>query len=173
MRNFEERMDEIQKRSHARIIRRRRQLSMLCMPLVAAVCVCGALMIRQPGVYSQTDSTQPNIPIMQAYSDSIPALNEEFIPTYTDKEKVAIIQDLIAELVLVEEFTIDMTRADTIHTQAMSANETFTFILESEDSTTEYILIGNTLADRNAEAVYKLTDLQHVALLELLELPVE
>ncbi len=173
MRNFEERMDEIHKRSHARILRRRRQLIMLCMPLVAAVGAVGALKIQRPRVYQQTDITQPTITIIQEYSNSLPTLAVEYIPKYTDREKVEAIKTLIAGLVLIDEFTVDTTRADSIHTQAMSAHEIYKFILESDDGTTEYTLIGNTLAGRSADKVYKLTDYQRVTLLKLLELSVE
>lgn len=173
MRNFEERMHEIHRRSHARILRRRRQLTMLCMPLVAAAGVVGALKIHRPGVYQQTDITQPTIAIIQEYSNSLPNLTVEYIPKYTDREKVESIQTLIAGLVLIDEFTVDTTRTDSIHTQATSAHEIHKFILESEDGTTEYTLIGNTLADCSADVVYKLTDYQRVTLLNLLELPMK
>lgn len=173
MRNFEERMEEIQKRSKARILRRRRQLTALCVPLVTGLFVGAALMI-QPEIYQPVDITQPTITIVEQYSNHLSTLPIEYsIPKYTDNETVTSIKKLIAELAIVEEFTIDETSADSVRTQTMSANEVYLFVLESEDGTTEYTLIGNTLADRNADVVYKLTDHQRVTLLELLELPAE
>ncbi len=173
MRNFEERMNEIQKRSRARILRRRRQLTALSTSLVAAVCVCGAALLRQPGIYAQTYSSQPTGTIILEYSNNLPTLDAEHNAKYTDKETVESIKSLIDDLVLVEDFTTSTTRADTVFTQATSAHESYTFILESEDGATEYTLIENTLVDRSAEAVYKMTDHQRVALLKLLKLSVE
>lgn len=173
MRNFEERMEEIQKRSKARILRRRRQLTALCVPLVTGLFVGAALMI-QPEIYQPVDITQQSVTLYQEYSDHLSTLPIEYsIPKYTDNETVTSIKKLIAELAIVEEFTVDATCTDTIRTQATSVNEVYMFVLESEDGTTEYTLIGNTLADRNADVVYKLTDHQRVTLLKLLELPAE
>lgn len=173
MRNFEERMNEIQKRSRARILCRRKQLTALSVSLVVAVCVCGVLLLRQPGIYTQTYSSQTTATIILEYSDNLPTLDAERSAKYTDKETVESIKSLIDDLVLIEDFTISTTRAFTAHTHVMSAHESYRFLLESEDGTTEYMLIGNTLVDSSAEAVYKLTDHQRVALLKLLELPVE
>ena len=120
------------------------------------------------------NSSQPTTTVIQAYSSSLPALIVEYNASYTDKETVDSIKSLIGDLTPVEDFPVSAMRIDTAHTQAMSAHESFDFVLESEEGTAEsYILIENTLADCNTDTVYMLTDYQLAMLLELLAIPIE
>lgn len=174
MRNFEERMTEIKKRSHARIIRRRKQLTALCMPMVAALCVGGALLIQQQAIYKNSDSTQPSGSTIQQYSGSITVVDGDNCITYTNRDKVESVRRLVSNLPPAGDLILNVTQAYSHHIKTTAAVESYAFILEAEDGTTEsYTLQGNTLANRSTVAVYSLTDSQRTALLALLELPVK
>ena len=151
MRNFEERMAEIQKRSQARITRRRHQITALCVPLVAALCVTSAVQMDHGSV----------IVIKGNQSD-----------TYTSPDTVDALRHLVSSLPPVQndaEISAQRYNQD-INTQVTSLTESFTFILEAEDDTLRYKLVDKILVNLETDEMYALTDAQRAELLKLLSI---
>lgn len=171
MRNFEERMAEIQKRSHARIARRRHQITALCVPLVAALCVSGALLIPQQTAYDPVDTVPTETAVMQD-SGSVTVMNGSVSVTCSSRETVDALQRLVSSLSPVQDtpVTMDEKNNHEFTFQATSLTEKYTIILETEEGTAQYRLIGKILKNMDTDEQYALTDTQRAELLKLLEL---
>lgn len=171
MRNFEERMAEIQKRSSARITRRRHQLTALCVPLVAALCVSGALMIPQQTAYDPVDTVPTEMTQLQ-YSGSITVFDGNGTFTCSDRDTVDAVRHLVSSLPPAEqESNAVIQRYDHSFTaQTTSLARSYAIVLETENETVHYKLVGKLLAKTDTDELFELTDAQRVTLLELLEI---
>ena len=167
MRNFEERMAEIKKRSHARIARRRKQLTMLCLPLVAMLCIGGTLLTR-PNENGYTTSLQSTA----QQGSSLTVQTGEKSKTYTNANRVEKTILLLESLCVVEETYIATTQTYSSHTDAAVEVISCTFVLKAEDGATEsYKLYDRVVTDQETLEVYVLTEAQYQELLKLLGLP--
>lgn len=169
MRNFEERMDEIQKRSHARIVRRRKQMTALCVPLVAALCVGGALLIPKQTPY-HNDMTIPAGTTIMQYCGSVTVVNGNLTVSYSNRDTVEAVRHLVSSLPPMEDSAIETAQKynHIMTTQATHRATNYTIILETEDGTTRYKLLGSILTNQDTDELYALSDTQRVALLEIL-----
>lgn len=171
MRNFEERMTEIKNRSHARIIRRKKQMTALCVPLMAALCVGGALLIPQH-INLYKDTVIPTATTVVQYSGIVTVVNGNKTVTYSSRDIVDAVRHLVSALPPVEQTAMDTVQNNshefTKQTTALTIN--YTIILETEDGTSHYKLQGNVLSNRDTGEWYVLSDMQRDELLGLLEL---
>lgn len=171
MRNFEERMNEIKNRSHARIIRRKKQMTALCVPLMAALCVGGALLIpRHTDLYK--DTVIPTATTVLQYSGIVAVVNGNKTVTYSNRDIVDAVRLLVSALPPVEQTAMDTVQNNshefTKQTTALTIN--YTIILETEAGTAHYKLQGNVLSNRDTGDRYILSDMQRDELLGLLGL---
>lgn len=163
MRNFEERMNEIQKRSNARILRRRKQLTALCVPIVLVLCISTVLLLPQNITYHSAETTAP-------YTGSVTVWEGTKSITHTDRETVENLHHMIRALPPAESDVSQSSNHD-YRIQMTSGNQIYTIVLELEDGTVHsYKLQDTLLMDKTTNEYYKLTDFQHIQLLELLKL---
>ncbi len=171
MRNFEERMTEIKNRSHARIIRRKKQMTALCVPLMATLCVGGALLIPQHTNHYK-DTAIPTATTLLQYSGIVTVVNGNKTVTYSSRDIVDAVRHLVSALPPVEQTAMDTVQKNyhdfTAQTTALTIN--YTIILETEDGISHYKLQGNVLSNRDTGERYVLSDMQRDELLGLLEL---
>ena len=171
MRNFEERMAEIQKRSLARITRRRHQLTALCVPLVAALCIGGVMLVPRQSTYHNND-TVPTVTTALESSGSITVVSGSKTVTFTNADTVGALHHLVSSLPPVEDNALDVAQKY-IHeftTQTTALTTNYTIILETEDGSVQYKLLGKVLTNINTDEKYALTDQQKANLLKILEL---
>lgn len=171
MRNFEERMVEIQKRSHARIAHRRKQITALCVPLVAALCVGGAMLLPQQGAYTN-ENTVPAVTTITAYSGSVTVVNGKVSVTYSNQDTVEGMRNLVSSLLPVQDTAIAMDEKNghEFTTQATSINVKYTILLETEEGSVQYKLLGRILTNMETGERYALTDAQRAELLKVLQI---
>ncbi len=171
MRNFEERMDEIRKRSHARILRRRKQLTDLCVPLIAVLCVGGALLIPRQTTY-QNDTTVPTDTTAVQYSGSVTVVNGNVTVSYSSRNTVESVRHLVSSLPPVEIPAMDVVQRYNHQFAAQTAGLTtnYTIILETEEGAAHYKLLGKILSNQDTNEMFTLTETQRAELLKLLGL---
>lgn len=171
MRNFEERMAEIQKRSQARITRRRNKITALCVPLVAALCVTGAMLIPRQATMQSAESV-PTATAVQLDHGSVIVIKGNQSDTYTSPDTVDALRHLVSSLPPVQndaEISAQRYNQD-INTQVTSLTESFTIILEAENETMRYKLVDKLLVNLETDEMYALTDAQRAELLKLLSI---
>lgn len=171
MRNMEERMNEIRRRSSARILRRRRQLTALCMPLVTAVCFCGGLLIPQPKTYPN-DTTVPTGTTVAYYSGSVTVIHGNVTVSYSNCDTVEYVRNLVSSLQPIVITQMDTVKKYTNHiaVQTTGLTTNYTIVLETEEGTAHYRLLDKILYNMDTDEIFTLTDTQQRELLKLLEL---
>ena len=171
MRNFEERMHEIQKRSHGRILRRRKQLTALCVPLVAALCVGGALLIPQQRTY-HNDTTIPTAIATQIDCGSVTVISGNKSDTFKNPDTVDALRHLVSSLPPVQNDAVETAQRynHDVNVQFTSLTENIIIVLEAENETLQYKLVGKFLVNLETDEMYELTDAQHAELLKLLSI---
>lgn len=170
MRNMEERIFEIHKRSRARIHRRRRLLTGIFVPL-AAVCVYGVLLIPQGTTYPK-DTTVPTGTTVEQYSGSVTVISGNLSVSYSNRDILESFQDLVSSLTPVEITPMDTVQKYTNHITVQTTGFTtnYKIILENEEGTAHYTLLDKILSNQDTDELFTLTDTQRADLLKLLRL---
>lgn len=170
MRNFEERMQEIQKRSRARIIRRRKQLTALFVPLMAALCIGGTL-IRQhiSDPYDHIATTSTSLP---QYFGCVTVIDQNKRVLYNDRDTVDAVCHLLSNLLPANEIATgeDQQQHRDVTIQATSLGKSYTIILETEGEVMHYRLTAMMLINQDTDERYVLSDVQHASLLAILDI---
>lgn len=174
MRNFEERMSEIMSRSHARILRRRKQTASACVSLVVVLCLGGTHLWQQQSVYQQE-----NIPVatttLPLFAGSLTVADGKISYVYSDKETVTSVELLFDSLEQMQSSLTDAAQVNSEHSiKTTSGSQLYTIVLETETGETErYTLLDKVLTKHATQEQFLLSDTQWYQLLELLSLSVE
>lgn len=171
MRNFEERMEEIQKRSHVRIARRKKQLTSVFAMLAVVLC-CGGWMLlqpEQPSVVMVEDDPVSTTETQRSFHGSVTVYNGNESLRYTEEEIFEGFQKLVEDLPPAQTSLTDADASFTSRVEVTSLTMIYTIEVESDDGeVVRYQLRGKILHHEASGAIYALTDLQRLELLELL-----
>ena len=171
MRNFDQRMTEIKSRSHARIIRRRKQLTSFCAVFAVALCCSGTLLLhQQPNeviVEDPTSTTQT----VAVYTGSVTVSENNNILVHTDEETVESVLSLLKELPLEHITMTDINGICSERVQTTSLPPICSIEIQIPDGeVARYKLQGKTLLNEETSEIFSLTDQQRLELLRLLGL---
>ena len=171
MRNFDQRMAEIKTRSHARITRRRKQLTSLCALFAVALCCSGTLLLRGQPEENLVENPVSTNQTVALYTGSVTVSENNNLLVHTDKETVESFLSLVKELPLAQ---ITMTDVNVIYServQATSLPPICSIEIQIPDGeVVRYKLQGKTLLNEDTSEIFSLTDQQRLELMRLLGL---
>ena len=163
MRSFDERMDEIKRRSQTIFAQRkkqRKQLLLTCVPLVLCLVVLGGIWLGTPGKRPQTPTASvPRLEVSGA----------EFKRDCTDSQTVQQLQDLLAHC-QTSSLLNDSVNLPTKSDPHGTSPYTITLVTEAGE-TLYYRLVGNKLTDEISGQVTLLTPKQLREITALLGIP--
>lgn len=173
MRNFEERMDAIKSRSRARIVRRRKQLVSLCVPLAVALCISGTfLLYEQPPSQDFHFTTNPTQTVETAFSGAVTVHNGDQTVTFREE---ATVEGFLELLSAVSQEQDDLKAATQIYAEdrikVTSLSYQYSIELETPDGeVVRYKLMNAVLTNCDTQETLILTNQRLHQLLRLLEL---
>lgn len=171
MRNFDQRMAEIKTRSHARITRRRKQLTSFCTAFAVALCCSGTLLLHKQPDEDVVDDPTSTTQTVAVYTGSVTVSENNNMLVHTDEETVESVLSLLKELPLSQITMTDVNGICSERVQTTSLPPICSIEVQiPEGEVVRYKLQGKTLLNEDTSEIFSLTDQQRLELLRLLGL---
>ena len=169
MRNFDQRMGEIKTRSHARIIRRRKQLTSMCAVFAVALCCGATFLLRQQPEQIVAGDPVSTTEALHVFTGSVTISHQNNRFVHTDAEVVEDFISLLGELPLAQSVAMETSKTYDHSLETTAVPISYTIELQTPDGeVASYRLFGKTLTNLDTEEVFSLSDKAQLELLRIL-----